>query len=189
MESNRETDRKRATALRKAGFTVVVMPRALEPVAPPITPLLVGSFAAELGDYLSAEPETPVKTLAEVVAANRTDPTQRAPFGQTHLIESLARPMTPAKAARTAKTHQARARARINKALRKGRVDILVTGEQAYAAAGYPAITVPGGYDKERGPTGPVFIGRYLSEPRLITAAYTYEQATHARKPPVLTAR
>lgn len=189
LEANRKADRQRDAILRKAGFKVVVMPRALEPMAPDVTPLFIGSFATELGNFLSGQPGTPVQTLAQVVAVNKQDITQRAPFGQAHLIESLKGQTSPAKAAKAAQTNQAIARAQIDKALKQGRVDVLITSEQAYAAAGYPAITVPGGYDEDRGPTGPVFIGGFLSEPQLITAAYTYEQATKARKDPDLAAR
>ncbi|MED6211317.1 hypothetical protein PIB30_072560 [Stylosanthes scabra] len=49
---------------------------------------------------------------------------------------------------------------------------------------GYPAITVPGGYNNENMPLGVSFGGLKYSEPTLIQIAYSFEQATKKRRPP-----
>jgi amidase len=49
--------------------------------------------------------------------------------------------------------------------------------------AGYPSITVPAGYSSGL-PVGMSFIGRAWSEPQLISYAYSFEQATKARRSP-----
>jgi amidase len=51
------------------------------------------------------------------------------------------------------------------------------------AVAGYPSITVPAGFVRGL-PVGISFIGRAWSEPKLISLAYAYEQATKHRRPP-----
>lgn len=51
------------------------------------------------------------------------------------------------------------------------------------AQAGYPHITVPGGYVSEL-PVGVSFFGTAWSEPKLIGLAYSFEQATHHRREP-----
>lgn len=51
---------------------------------------------------------------------------------------------------------------------------------------GQPAFTVPMGYTSENLPTGLQFLGRMFDEKTLIGLAYSYEQGTHHRKPPVL---
>jgi amidase len=51
------------------------------------------------------------------------------------------------------------------------------------AVAGYPNITVPGGYVQGL-PAGVSFFGPAFSEPTLIKIAYAFEQATKMRKPP-----
>jgi len=51
---------------------------------------------------------------------------------------------------------------------------------------GFPGITVPIGFTAADLPAGMTFIGRAFSEPDLIKFVYSYEQATHHRKPPPL---
>jgi amidase len=51
---------------------------------------------------------------------------------------------------------------------------------------GQPAFTVPMGYTNNNLPVGIQFLGRMFDEPTLIRLAYSYEQGTHHRKPPVL---
>ncbi len=55
------------------------------------------------------------------------------------------------------------------------------------AVAGWPAVSVPGGYVCDL-PVGVSFVGPRWSEPRLIGLAYAFEQATRARRPPALAA-
>jgi amidase len=55
------------------------------------------------------------------------------------------------------------------------------------AVAGYPHVTVPMGAVHGL-PVGLSFVASAWSEARLIGLAYGYEQATHARVPPPLTA-
>ena len=51
------------------------------------------------------------------------------------------------------------------------------------AVAGYPHVTVPMGA-VEGLPVGLSFVGAAWSEGKLISYAYAFEQATHARRPP-----
>ena len=51
---------------------------------------------------------------------------------------------------------------------------------------GFPAITVPMGFTHGTLPAGLTFLGRAFDEGRLIGLAYSYEQATHHRRPPAL---
>jgi amidase len=59
------------------------------------------------------------------------------------------------------------------------------TGESSglAAVAGYPSITVPAG-NVFGLPVGISFFGRAWSEPVLLSLAFSFEQATQARKPP-----
>jgi Asp-tRNA(Asn)/Glu-tRNA(Gln) amidotransferase A subunit family amidase len=53
-------------------------------------------------------------------------------------------------------------------------------------STGFPAITVPMGDTHGTLPAGLQFFGRAWSEPKLLELAYSYEQATHHRRPPTL---
>jgi amidase len=55
------------------------------------------------------------------------------------------------------------------------------------AVAGYPAITVPGGYVSGL-PVGITFTGPRWGEPRLLALAYAFEQSGPPRRPPALAA-
>jgi amidase len=57
-------------------------------------------------------------------------------------------------------------------------------GSSSWAAiAGYPHITVPAGFINNL-PIGVSFFGRAWSETVLLKLAYSFEQATRARRPP-----
>lgn len=74
------------------------------------------------------------------------------------------------------------------KLMKENQLDALITlGSDAspvLAIGGYPAITVPAGYDSQGMPFGICFGGLKGTDPKLIEIAYDFEQATRARKPP-----
>jgi len=61
------------------------------------------------------------------------------------------------------------------------------------AKAGYPSVSVPGGFLPPEDPVvnpfpwNVTFTGPAFSEPQLIALAYAFEQATHHRRPPAST--
>jgi amidase len=59
----------------------------------------------------------------------------------------------------------------------------LVGSSSPAAISGYPSITVPAGYSFHL-PVGVSLIGTKWSEPKLISLAYAWEQATHIRRAP-----
>src|SRR5262249_12984704 len=52
------------------------------------------------------------------------------------------------------------------------------------AMTGLPQVTVPGGFIGGRYPFGISWLGRLWSDARMLALAYSYEQATHHRRPP-----
>jgi len=172
--------------------------------------VLLYEFKADLNKYLTwLGPASPVHSLKDVIAFNDAHKDQEMPyFGQEILAmaEKKGPLTTPAYKAALAKNRlQARALG-IDAVMTKHTLDALVapTGSPAWfidlvngdssvansdapstvtSVAGYPHITVPGGFVHGL-PVGISFFGRAWSEATLIKLAYAYEQATKHRRPP-----
>ncbi|KAL4187796.1 hypothetical protein AMTRI_Chr09g20940 [Amborella trichopoda] len=77
----------------------------------------------------------------------------------------------------------------IEKVMREKKLDAILAPANTpvytiLSIGGYPGITVLAGYDEEGVPFGICFGGLRGSEPNLIEIAYSFEQATHIRRPP-----
>ena len=74
------------------------------------------------------------------------------------------------------------------KLMKEKGLDALIYVPQKYVpflgVGGYPAITVPAGYNNENMPFGICFGGLKYTEPTLIEIAYAFEQTSKKRKPP-----
>jgi amidase len=170
--------------------------------------VLLYEFKADLNKYLMwLGPASPVHSLKDVIAFNDAHKDQEMPyFGQE--IMTLAEkkgPLTSAKyVAALARNRQMARALGIDATMTKYTLDALfaptsgpaglidlVNGDSGggsspstvTSVAGYPHITVPGGFYRGL-PVGMSFFGRAWSEPTLIKLAYAYEQATKHRKPP-----
>lgn len=164
-------------------------------------------FKADINAYLAAlSPEVKTRTLADLITFNNIEAKRElAWFDQKTFIESQARGSLDDKVYKEALANAKRLAGPegIDAALRKDHLDALIapTGGPAWvtdlvngdhfsggssspaAVSGYPAITVPAGFVHEL-PVGITFFASAWSEPRLISFAYAFEQATHARTPP-----
>jgi amidase len=148
--------------------------------------LIPNEFKASLNQYLADQ--TPdslrVRTLSDIIAYNEQHPDE-VKYGQSLLIASDAMPgiYHPASAQATIQS----ARAAIDATLVADDLDAIVAPGNTYAnvsaAAGYPTVIVPAGYSGPN-PFGLSFLADGFSEPRLISFAYAYEQATRLRVPP-----
>ncbi|KAF5943308.1 hypothetical protein HYC85_017385 [Camellia sinensis] len=76
----------------------------------------------------------------------------------------------------------------IEKLMKENKLDAMVTpgsgASPVLAIGGYPAISVPAGYNSDGMPFGICFGGLKGTEPKLIEIAYGFEQATMVRRPP-----
>lgn len=169
--------------------------------------VLLYEFKAGLNKYLGLlGPSSPVHSLKEVIEFNEKNRDREMPyFGQDIMTKAEAKgPLTEEKYLQAlAKNHLLSRGQGIDFVLRKHRLDALIapTGGPAWptdwingdhftggyssasAVAGYPHITVPAGYVFGL-PVGLSFFGAAWSEPKLISYAYGFEQATKARRPP-----
>jgi len=171
--------------------------------------VLLYELKADLNAYLaSLGPRAPVRTLADVIAFNEAHRTEEMPyFGQDLFIKAQEKGALTDLAYVEALAHNRRLAALegIDAVMSKEKLDAIVapTGGPAWmtdlvdgdhfgggmstppAVAGYPHVTVPAGYVFGL-PVGISFVGRAWSEPTLIRLAYAFEQATHARRMPLL---
>lgn len=169
--------------------------------------VLLYEFKADLNAYLkSLGPKAPVKTMADVIAFNEKNKDREMPyFAQELMVRSQAKgPLTEKKYLNAlAKNHRMSRTEGIDAVMIKHKLDamITVTGGPAWttdvlngdhytggystasAVAGYPHITVPVGMAFGL-PCGMSIFGRAWSEPKLISIAYAFEQATKHRRAP-----
>jgi amidase len=170
--------------------------------------VLLYEFKADLNKYLTwLGAASPVHSLKDVIAFNDAHQDQEMPyFGQEIMTMAEKKgPLTSAKYVSALARNRQMARALgIDATLKKYALDALfaptsgpaglidlVNGDSGggsspstvTSVAGYPHITVPGGFYRGL-PVGLSFFGPARSEPTLIKLAYAYEQATKHRKPP-----
>ena len=187
LEAGNDAQRRLGEVFAGLGFEVVEVGASAVPAAPDLDEVLPYGFRTALDTFLAGlDGQVDVRSLADIVARNAEDLPNRAPYGQGYLTQAEASHQTEEEYRALQKQHQDGARAGLHDLFTQNDLDVLITDNQAYAAAGFPAITVPNGYDSSGQPQGLVLVGDYLGEPKLIAAAYAYEQATHARVAPDL---
>jgi amidase len=169
--------------------------------------VLLYEFRAGLNAYLAKlGGRAPVKSLAELIDFNiRNKAKELAYFGQDLLVKAEVKGPLTEKAYRDARERCRRLSRRegIDDVMQKNKLDAIVapTGGPAWvsdllngdrfsgsssspaAVAGYPAITVPMGAEFGL-PVGLTFFGKAWSEITLLKLAYSFEQATKARRSP-----
>ncbi len=158
-----------------------------------------------LNNYLKAQPNPPVHSLAELIATgNYHKPTLEKFLASAQSYEDgmneadykdrrvkiddlrvrLANAMAKNNLVALAYPHQKRLPVMIGDINQAERNGILA------ALTGFPAIAVPAGFSTPTGsapigvPVGIEFLGPPFSEPQLLRTTYGFEQAAHARKPP-----
>jgi amidase len=162
---------------------------------------------ADLNAYLAwLGPNTPVKTLKEIIEFNEKNAAREMPyFGQENFLKAEEKgPLTTQEYIDAiAKNHELARKEGLDKTMDEQKLDAIVapTGGPAWltdivngdsfsggssefaAVAGYPNVNVTAGFVRGL-PVGISFFGRAWSEPVLIKLAYAYEQATKFRKAP-----
>lgn len=171
--------------------------------------VLLYEFKAGLNQYFAdLAPGAPVKSLKELIAFNLSVKSKELPFfGQELLEQAQAKGplISPEYLKALAKCRKQSREQGIDAVMKKHRLDALFAPTQAptclidlingdhflgsstspAAVSGYPSITVPAGFVQGL-PVGVQFWGRALSEATLLKIAFAFEQATKARKPPVI---
>jgi amidase len=196
-------------AMREAGAEIVdPVPLEMPPeVKDNQLEVLLYEFKADLNAYLAERrPECPVRSLADIIAFNEEHADRVMPyFGQELMVMAEAKgPLTDEAYLEALESNRRMAGEEgIRARLGEHNLDALVapSGGPAWltdyvngdhhvggsstpaAVAGYPSITVPGGYVWGL-PVGISFFADAFSEPVLLRVAYAFEQQTKARRPP-----
>jgi amidase len=177
--------------LERLGATLVpIDPKDADAISITEIGLIPNEFKASLNQYLAEEagPGLPVKDLTEVIAFNQQHP-DKVKYGQDLLLASDAQPGVMATLGPLALPTLVTSRQVADGLFADNGVDALVGPDAPYtglgAAAGYPTVVVPSGYDGNE-PQGLSFFGPAWSEPALLSYAYAYEQGTRLRLPPHL---
>ncbi len=199
-----------AIASLKAAGAVIVDPADLDvpkTLSDDEFTVLLYEFKDGLNRYLATRAGSP-RTLADLIAFNTRESAREMPFfGQELLVQAQEKGPLTEKAYRAARARSYKGAGHdgIDAALKKHHLDAIIapTGGSAWmtdlingdhftggnastapAVAGYPHVTVPAGFMHGL-PVGISFIGPAWSEGTLIRFAYSFEQATRARHPPL----
>ena len=194
-------------ALRAGGATLIELPgfRAPKKLGALELAVMLTELKAGLDTYLASTPASvTTRTLAEIIAFNRSEPRELALFGQ-ELFEAAERTsgLSDPVYRRARATSRRIARRTLDMVFAAHNLDAIamITGGPAWridlvrgddnsgestalpAVAGYPHLTVPMGTVQGL-PVGLSFIGPAWSEARLLSLGHAFEQATHARVAP-----
>ncbi len=151
-------------------------------------------FKPSLNAYLrGTSSSVPIKSLKDLIAFNEKDSSKMLKHRQTVLEESEKHSGTLTEEEYILSRERDLYRSRVaglDAVMKEHQLDAILTpnnfGAGIPAKAGYPSITVPGGYTKEGKPVGVTFTARAFEESTLIQIAYGYEQATKHRRAPIL---
>ncbi|MCF6138985.1 amidase family protein [Pseudalkalibacillus berkeleyi] len=158
--------------------------------------VLLYEFKSDLNAYLQkCHPSLPVHSLSDVIQFNEQNEDSALKYGQDILIQSNETSGTMTESAylesRLRDLQLSRTRG-IDVVMEEHQLNALLfpnsNGAGVPAKAGYPSITVPGGFTSDGQPVGVTFTGKAYTESTLIALGYAYEQLTKHRKAPRLKA-
>ncbi|KAF4383689.1 hypothetical protein F8388_014189 [Cannabis sativa] len=152
---------------------------------------LTTEFKVELNKYLHDLVNSPVKSLADIIAFNLENPELElmTKYGQEQLIAAEMTNGIGEDVFKAVDTMKKLSENGFEKLMKENELDAMVTlgwgASTVLAIGGYPAISVPAGYElSSKMPFGICFGGLKGTEPKLIEIAYAFEQATMVRRPP-----
>ncbi len=152
--------------------------------------LLGADMQIDLPNYLNkyANADLQIRTMKEVLVYNMEDSAVRIPYGQGRFEQA-------ANVKLTAEEHL-QLRDRLNEEgikyfeipMQAHQLDAILSinnnGAGFAAAAKYPCLTIPMGYEEDGYPSGLTFIARPFEEDKLLKMGFAFEQATKMREAP-----
>lgn len=194
-----EGERTLVDALRKAGLDVKLTPSMKTvdfPEGMDFSTAIECGFNYSFNHFLQGlNHQLPFSSLLDIVAWNKMNPAEKIPYGQNYLEASASTTLSEAECVQRHQEREQLARQTMDDFMSKQGINVYASTfavNHTYAAAGYPDLTVPVGYEKSGQPDGLHFTGTFLSEPDLLTVGYLLEQqlkgTVNARKDPDLDA-
>ncbi|CAI0557550.1 unnamed protein product [Linum tenue] len=162
----------------------------LDPFKSGEVPVLMAEFKVGINQYLEELVESPVRSLADIIAFNINNPVleNMKEYAQDLLVAAETTNGIGEQEVEAMQLMENLSREGFEGLMKQHKLDAMVTfGADAapvLAMGGYPAISVPAGYDGKGSPFGIAFGGLKGTEPKLIEVAYAFEQATNIRRPP-----
>lgn len=153
--------------------------------------VMLYEFQQCLNAYLSStSPSQPIRSLLDIIHFYAKHPKEGLKYGMSILLDAqflASHALTDPVYIDARMKCIDLARHGLDRIFSEYELDLLVTPMFSGLApvSGYPSICVPAGYCSDGTPYGITFIGRAYDEPRLIAAAYAYEQISRRRKQPV----
>ncbi|KAL0422879.1 UNVERIFIED_CONTAM: putative amidase [Sesamum latifolium] len=154
--------------------------------------IMMAEFKAAINIYLKELVDSPVRSLADIIAFNESNPELEK------LTEYDQHTFIAAQETDGLGEHEKTILEKLEnlscngfeKLMKENELDAIVIpgsrGCPIFAIGGYPAVTVPAGYATDGMPFGICFGGLKGCEPKLIEISYAFEKATKVRRPPPL---
>jgi len=153
-------------------------------------------FKGDFQDYMARSPNAPVATLADIIDRGLNHSAIDVSIRRRNAMGSRDND-----AYRAAYARRDRAREMVVAFLDAHHLDAIVyptvrrkptligqppppSNCQLSAVTGLPALSMPAGFTPDSLPIGVEMLGRQLSDARLVSLAYSYEQAVHPRRAP-----
>ncbi|MDP3352882.1 MAG: amidase family protein [Flavobacteriaceae bacterium] len=154
------------------------------------TSLLNTDMKVDLPTYLNkyASKEIKARTIKEIIEYNKRDSLVKIPYGQGRFEAMLKENISEEDLIQIKnKLHQEGVNY-FETPITKYQLDVILSinnrNAGIAAAANYPCLTIPMGYEKTGQPIGLTFIARPFEEAKLLKIGYAFEQATKSRKLP-----
>lgn len=182
--------------LRRGGATIVDnlemanIDVILDPYQSGEVMAMLAEFKLSLNNYLKELVTSPVKSLADIINFNLNNPDleKTEEYGQDIFLAAELTNGIGEEEREAIEMMQKLSKDGFEKLMEDNKLDAMVTpgwvASTVLAIGGYPAISVPAGYDIDEMPYGICFGGLKGGEPKLIEIAYGFEQATVVRRPP-----
>ncbi|CAL5328943.1 unnamed protein product [Camellia sinensis] len=176
--------------LRQSGATIVDnleitnVDVILDPYQSGEAVVMLAEFKLAINDYLKELITSPVRSLSDVITFNMnyTDLEKTEEYGQEIFYAAEFTNGLGEEERMAIEAIENLSRDGIEKLMKENKLDAMVTpgsgASPVLAIGGYPAISVPAGYDSDGMPFGICFGGLKGTEPKLIEIAYGFEQAT-----------